>query len=72
MKKSWFKKLGWIYVPVSVQGIIISLLITAFSVHVFIFVDSRSHSVSDTLFGIFPYIVPSFLIYLWIGHESSK
>jgi len=48
------------------------LLIRAFCIQVFLAVDSRSHSVSDTLYGIFPYIVPSFLVLLWIASKTSE
>ena len=72
MSKFWFKKTGWIYIPKSIIGVIILLLLTIFCVSVFIVVDRKSHSVSDTLYGIFPYIIPAFLIYLWIGSETSE
>ena len=54
MKHKWFKPWGWIYLPVSWQGALVTLLGLAFSVQVFLFIDSHSHSVSDTLYGIFP------------------
>lgn len=43
----------------------------AFCIQVFIFVDERSHSVSDTLYGIFPYWAPAFLLWLWIANSKS-
>ncbi len=72
MKTSWFKKTGWTYIPTSWQGIIITVVFIFFCVRIFLFVDSTSHSVSDTLYGIFPYIVPAFLMYLWIASEKNK
>ena len=72
MKKPWFKELGWLYYPISWQGIVLVLLVVAFCVQVFLAVDSRSHSVSDTLYGIFPYIVPSFLVLMWIASKTSE
>ena len=53
MRARWFKTWGWIYRPVSWQGVVIILLAVAFSLQVFIAVDSRSHSASDTLYGVF-------------------
>jgi hypothetical protein len=39
----------------------------------FLAVDRHSHSVSDTLYGIFPFFVPAFGILGWIAsHTSSK
>ena len=71
MKKPWFKEWGWLYYPVSWQGTVLVLLVVAFCVQVFLAVDSHSHSVSDTMYGIFPYIVPSFLVLLWIASRTS-
>ena len=72
MDKKWFVKKGWLYLPVSFPGAIISIIFLAFCVHIFLFVDSRSHSVSDTFYGIFPFVIPAFLLYLWIGNETCK
>ena len=71
MKTSWFKKLGWIYIPISVVGILISLCAIVFCITVFIAVDRHSHSVSDTLYGIFPYFVSAFTILFWIAANTS-
>lgn len=71
MKKAWFKKWGWIYRPVSWQGTFVTVLLILFLIQVFMAVDRNSHSVSDTFYGIFPFWVPSILVWLWIGQESS-
>lgn len=72
MKKPWFREWGWIYYPITWQGLLLTLLILAFCVQVFFAVDHRSHSVSDTLYGIFPYIVPSLLVLGWIASRTSS
>lgn len=72
MKHKWFREWGWLYYPISWQGLIIVLLVLAFWVQVFLAIDRHSHSVSDTLYGIFPYFVPSFLVLLWIASKNSK
>jgi len=72
MKKPWFREWGWLYYPISWQGVVLVLLVLAFCVQVFLAVDSRSHSVSDTFYGIFPYIVPSFLVLVWIASKTSQ
>ncbi len=71
MKREWFRPWGWIYRPVSWQGVLVILLTLAFCVQVFLAVDRRSHSVSDTLYGIFPYIVPALMVLNWIASKSS-
>jgi len=71
MKTKWFKKLGWFYVPASVAGAVVSLLAALFCFTVFRAVDSHSHSVSDTLYGVFPFFVCTFLLLDWIGSRTS-
>ncbi len=72
MNTPWFKPWGWLYLPVSVAGFLATLLPLAFAVNVFLAVDRRSHSVSDTLYGIFPFWVPTFLLWLWLASRTSK
>jgi len=70
MKTTWFKRCGWFYRPVSWQGIVIAMGMLAFSAQVFWAVDRKSHSVSDTLYGVFPFIVPCFLLLDWIASRT--
>jgi hypothetical protein len=72
MKVTWFKKFGWIYIPTSIVGAIITLFVIAFCATVFIAVDRNSHSVSDTFYGVFPYFVSAFTILFWIACNTSK
>ena len=71
MTTLWFKKTGWIYFPISAVGVIITLLVLAFCTTVFLAVDRHSHSVSDTLYGVFPYFVSAFTVLFWIGANTS-
>jgi len=68
---SWFKQIGLVFRPISIAGWIVSLLAVAFCIQIFVFVDHRSHSVSDTLYSIFPYWVPTLLLWLWIADRTS-
>ena len=69
---TWFHPWGWIYRPTSVAGTILVLGAAAFCVQVFLAVDRSSHSASDTLFGIFPYVVPALMVLNWIASKSSS
>ena len=71
MNHIWFKKVGWIYQPISVVGWIIALITIVLCVQVFIAVDARSHSVSDTFYGVFPYIVAYLVVAGWIASNTS-
>jgi hypothetical protein len=72
MKTNWFKRLGWFYVPVSGSGGLISLLAALFCLTIFLAVDRHSRSVSDTLYGVFPFFVCTFLLLDWIGGRTSQ
>lgn len=72
MKLNWFKRCGWVYRPVSWQGTTLSLLFLVFCVQVFVAVDRHSHSVSDTLYGIFPYFACCFLLLNWLASNTAS
>jgi hypothetical protein len=72
MKTVWFKRVGWLYLPVSVQGAVITLMALVFCVQVFLAIDRHSHSASDTLYGVFPYFVCAFLLFDWIAERTSE
>jgi hypothetical protein len=71
MKNAWFRRFGWFYLPVSVPGAIVALAALAFCVQVFLAVDRHSHSVSDTLYGVFPYFVCCFLVVDWLAARTN-
>lgn len=71
MKTHWFRRWGWIYRPVSVAGLVCVLLALAFAANVFVAIDRRAHSVSDTLYGIFPFWAPTCLLLLWVASRTS-
>ena len=71
MNTAWFKPLGWIYRPVSWQGWLATLLAAAFCIQVFLAVDRRSHSASDTLYGIFPYFVCAAVLLNWLAARTT-
>ncbi len=67
----WFRKAGWVYRPIRWQGWVITVIAAVFSVHILLAVDAFTTSPIDTLYGIFPYIVPAFLLWLWVAKETS-
>lgn len=68
----WFTLWGWIHRPVSAAGWLVTLAALAFCVQVFLAVDARSHSVSDTLYGVFPFIVPTLLALDLVASRTSS
>ena len=71
MRANWFKAWGWIYRPIGLQGVLVTLVALAFSLQVFLAVDRNSHSVSDTFYGIFPYVVPTWILVYWVASKTS-
>ncbi len=59
MKYLWFKRktYGWGWVPVTSQGWFLTFAYVGIVTHLFLRVDERSHSVSDTLVSlVFPFL----------------
>jgi hypothetical protein len=72
MNSRWFSRVGWFYVPVSIPGAILWVVATLFCITVFVAVDRHSHSVSDTLYGIFPFFACTFLLVDWVGSRTCR
>jgi hypothetical protein len=72
MKVNWFESWGWIYRPISWVGWLLVGLTIAFLIPIFLTVDSHSHSVSDTFYGVFPYFVPTLALLYWIASKTSR
>lgn len=68
----WFAPLGWLYRPVSILGWVMTALAIAFCVNTFLAVDARSHSNSDTLYGVFPFWAPTFLLWLALASKTAR
>jgi hypothetical protein len=66
----WFRTWGWLYRPVSIAGWVAVLLAAIFCGQVFLVVDRHSHSVSDTVYGVFPYFACAFLLLNWLASKT--
>ena len=71
MSRSWFRAWGWIHRPVAWQGTLLILIVAAFCVQIFLAVDRNSPSVSDTLYGVFPYVIPALMLLDWVASKTS-
>ena len=70
--RSWFTPWGWTYRPVSFTGFALLTVAGAFCVQVFLAVDRHSHSASDTLYGVYPFVVPTLILLNWIASKTSR
>ena len=71
MRRRWFVPWGWIHRPVSWEGWALAVVAGVFCAQVLLAVDRRSHSVSDTLYGIFPFVVPCLILLDWVASKTS-
>jgi hypothetical protein len=68
----WFESKGWFYIPRSWQACLIFGIALAFCVNVTILIYERSQSLSDTLYGVFPYLICIFLLLDWIASKKTS
>jgi len=71
MKLNWFIRKGIIYLPASVVGWVILVLAAAYAVYTFIDIDSRSHSVSDTMINFVFNLLLIGMIYTIIAYFTD-
>jgi hypothetical protein len=60
-----------IHLPSSGVGFLIDILLVLFLLTVVAAANRNSHSVSDMLYSIFPYVVTTFLLREWIAAKLS-
>ena len=71
MKQIWFKKMGWVYMPIHVMGVFITFLAIVFLVPVYTAVIRNGHSVSDDLYAMFVYTTCTAFWWKWIAEKTS-
>jgi hypothetical protein len=67
----WFRPTGVLFVPVSAIGWVLCLGAAAFCANTFWAIDRHSHSVTDTLYGIYPFWLPTLLALAWIADRTG-
>jgi hypothetical protein len=58
--------------PISVLGWFITIAAILLIVLTFVAIDGRSHSASDTLYGVYPYFGVTFLLWDWLARRLSR
>jgi len=72
MNFPWFRRYGILFLPVKIAGWIIFLAGLAFAVYSFRDIDSRSHSVSDTLINFVFMLLIIGAVYSLIAYLTSR
>ena len=71
MKQIWFKKTGWVYIPVHPMGFAVTILAIIFMVPIVIAINRNAHSVSDELYNIFIYATCTAFWWKWVAGKTS-
>ena len=72
MKFNWFIRKGVLFLPASIIGWIIFVGCGVYAVYLFIDIDSRSHSVSDTLINFVFNLLIIGIAYSIVGLLTEK
>jgi len=70
--KTHFKKTGWIYVPVSLAGWIVTILYVAVSVFTLVVVDKTYNNLTNSLIRFFPYFISLSVLYFWVASNNTS
>lgn len=72
MRLLWFNRYGIFFLPKSLIGWLIFMLALVYAIYLFIEIDNRSHSVSDTLMNwVFNCLLIG-LVYTLVAYFTSK
>jgi len=72
MKQTWFRKAGWIYLPIHAMGILVTLGAIVFMVPVCMAVFRNGNSVGDDLYKVFVYASCTVFWWKWIAEKTSQ
>jgi hypothetical protein len=72
MKLPWFKRIGILFIPTAIMGWITLLAGLVYAIYIFIDIDDRSHSVSDTLINFSFNLVIIGIVYTIIAFITTR
>jgi len=67
-----FRKFGWIFIPVSLTGWLITILYLGISIYTLVVIGQNYDSVKNSLIRFFPYFICFTVIYFWIASNTGK
>ncbi|MDB5201574.1 MAG: hypothetical protein JWQ27_983 [Ferruginibacter sp.] len=71
MKQIWFKRKGWLYLPVHPAGFMVTALAVLFMIPIIIANDRNVHSVTDELYSNFIYGSCTAFWWKWVADKTS-
>jgi uncharacterized membrane protein len=67
-----FKKSGWIYVPVSILGWLITIIYLSISIYTLVAIDKNYNSFTNSFIRFFPYFVSYSVVFFWIAGNTRS
>ena len=71
MKQVWFRKMGWIYIPVHPMGFLVTIAAIVFMIPIVIATDRSTHSVTDELYQLFVFGTCTAFWWKWVAEKTS-
>lgn len=71
MNNIWFKKLGWLYVPVHAMGLLVCAVFAIVNLVFLIVINNQSDSVGEMLMRFFVYFTCASFWWKWIAEKTS-
>jgi hypothetical protein len=71
MKHVWFKKAGWVYLPIHPLGFLVTMLAIVFMLPVIMAAVRDGHSVTDDLYQIFVFATCTAFWWKWVAEKTS-
>lgn len=72
MKPIWFKRLGWVYIPVHAMGLVVTCLAALFLLPIYLSIIRDGSSVADDLYHMFVYTTCTAFWWKWIADKTSN
>ena len=72
MEQLWFKKAGWIYLPIHTMGYVVTLFAIILMVPVTMAVIRNGHSISDDLYEMFVYGTCTAFWWKWVAEKTCN
>jgi hypothetical protein len=70
MKLYWFRRTSWGFMPSTLIAWVITIAGIAFCLQISWFYMLHTNSVSDFLYHIYPYIIPTYLLWCHIAERT--
>jgi hypothetical protein len=72
MNKIWFKRMGWIYIPVHAFGYAVTIVAVLLMWQMAVFVDNTTYPITKEILDIFLYSTCITFWWKWVAEKTSR